>query len=56
MHACTHIRALREGQIRREAGAQSPRVSYLVHLQDRFRVMGYSEHHENSNLCTFVLR
>jgi hypothetical protein len=27
----------------------------LVHLQDRFRVTGYSKRHENSNLCTFVL-
>ena len=28
----------------------------LVHLQDRFRVASYSKLHENSNLCTFVLR
>jgi hypothetical protein len=28
----------------------------LVHLQDRFRVMGYRKIHENSDLCTFVLR
>lgn len=31
-------------------------VLALVHLQDRFRVVSYSKHHENSNLCTFVLR
>ena len=30
--------------------------AYLVHLQDRFRVASYSKVHENSNLCTFVLR
>ncbi len=29
--------------------------SPLVHLQYRFRVMGYSSGHENSDLCTFVL-
>jgi hypothetical protein len=29
---------------------------HLVHLQDRFRVMGYRKIHENSDLCTFVLR
>jgi hypothetical protein len=28
----------------------------LMHLQDRFRVMGYRKIHENSDLCTFVLR
>jgi hypothetical protein len=27
----------------------------LVHLQDRFRLTGYSNVHENSNLCTFVV-
>ena len=31
-------------------------VEDLVHLQDRFRVARYSKVHENSNLCTFVLR
>jgi hypothetical protein len=30
--------------------------SFLMHLQDRFRIMGYSKIHENSNLCTFVLQ
>ena len=31
-------------------------LTFLVHLQDRFRVASYSKVHENSNLCTFVLR
>jgi hypothetical protein len=31
-------------------------IRALVHLQDRFRVASYSKVHENSNLCTFVLR
>jgi hypothetical protein len=39
-------------------GERSRRVLELtlVHLQDRFRVMGYRKIHENSDLCTFVLR
>jgi myo-inositol-1-phosphate synthase len=31
------------------------KVNFLVHLQDRFRLTGYSNVHENSNLCTFVV-
>lgn len=27
---------------------------FLVHLQNRFRVVRYSSSHESSNLCTFV--
>ncbi len=37
-------------------GLWGARLRDLVHLQDRFRVASYSKHHENSNLCTFVLR
>src|SRR5215216_4137254 len=35
---------------------ESGLLGSLVHLQDRFRVASYSKVHENSNLCTFILR
>src|SRR5215207_493926 len=33
-----------------------PIIPLLVHLQDRFRLTGYSNVHENSDLRTFVVR
>jgi hypothetical protein len=50
-------RRLLEAEVEeRPSATLSERREYLVHLQNRFRGVSYTERHEDSNLCTFVLR
>ena len=52
------VKGFAQGAIAQTTG-EHPQVTgwyadFLVHLQNRFRVVRYSSSHESSNLCTFV--